>query len=194
MSNKVDIANQALTQLGADRIISFGDGTTEADVMSTLYEPVKAAFLRAYPWNFATRRAKLAQVSSEPVNEYSYQFALPEDFLKLLEAYTGDYYLYREPYEQSEYALEGKRILTNHENIYIKYVSNVVESEIEASAEQALAAKLAAEAAYPIQGSPSNMQTLLQISELKMIEARTNDNLEAGTEIFRTTRLNQVRG
>jgi hypothetical protein len=193
MSSAIDIANQALTTLGADRIISFSDGTTEADVMATIYEPQKKAFLRAYPWNFAIKRAKLAQLADAPVNEYQYQYALPDDFIKLLNLYKGDYQTVREHDEQSEYQIEGRRILSNSTNLYLKYVYDVVESQFEAAAEMAFVAKLAAEASYPLQGSPGNQQTLLQIAELKMVEARTSDNLEAGTEIFRTTRLDQVR-
>jgi len=194
MSSKIDIANQALTALGATRIISFDDESTEADVMNTIYEPVKRALLRSYPWNCATRRAKLAQLTDPPVNEYNYQFALPEDCLKVLNVYVGDWEDVRESWEQSEFRIEGKKLLTNSQNIIIKYILDIPEGTMDSHVEMAFVAKLASEAAYPIQGSPSNVQMFLQISELKTNEARTTDNLESGTEIFITRRLDAVRG
>lgn len=193
MSSKVDVANQALTMIGADRIISFGDDTTEADVMNTVYEPVKRAFLRSYPWNCASRRARLAQLAETPENEYQYQFALPDDNLRILKVYQGDRIATRDWDEYSEFRIEGKKLLCNRTNIYVLYIMDIPETDLDPHCEMALVAKLAAEAAYPIQGSPGNQTNLIQIAELKMVEARTTDNLESGTEIFRTDRLDVVR-
>jgi hypothetical protein len=194
MSSKVDIANQALTRLGANRIISFDDDTTEADVMNVTYEPTKRAFLRSYPWNCASRRAKLAQLAEPPVNEYKYAFALPEDSIKIYDVFAGDYLLVREGSERSEFRIEGKKLLTNHTNIIVLYTYDINESLMDAHVERAFVAKLAADCCYPIQGSPGNQQTWIQLAELEMVEARTTDNLESGTEIFTTSRLNNVRG
>jgi hypothetical protein len=193
MSSKVDIANQALTMLGADRIISFGDDSTEANVMSTVYEPTKRAFLRSYHWNCASRRARLALLAEEPENEYQYAFALPEDNLRILKVYRGDRIARRQWDEYSEFRVEGKKLLANSTNIFVLYIMDIVESEFDPHCEMAFVAKLAAEAAYPLQGSPGNQTNLIQIAELKMVEARTTDNLESGTEVFRTDRLDIVR-
>ena len=193
MSSKIDIANQALTALGADRIISFDDEATEADVMNTIYDPVKISLLRSYPWNCATRRSRLAQSADAPANEYQYKFALPENNLRILGVYEGDYIKIRNWDEYTEFRIEGKWLLSNSTNIFVRYIHDIAETEMDAHVEMALVAKLAAEACYPIQGVMSNYTNFVQVAELKMVEARTTDNLESGTEVFKTTRLDEVR-
>ena len=58
-SSDVAICNGALGLLGAERIVSFQDGTTQAILCDLHYSQARDATMRAYPWNFAIARANL---------------------------------------------------------------------------------------------------------------------------------------
>ena len=80
MSAPVDIANQALMMLGASPIVSFDDGTVEANSMQVAYRPAKEQVLRSYPWRCASKSATLAQLADKPVDpRWEFAFSLPED-------------------------------------------------------------------------------------------------------------------
>ncbi len=50
---KVDIASQGLVLIGANKISSFDDNSTEAQVASTLYEENVESLLSESHWRFA---------------------------------------------------------------------------------------------------------------------------------------------
>lgn len=90
MASNVDIANRALTMLGASRIISFDDNRKEAREVNAVFEQVRDEELRRYNWNFAIRRAQLAALATAPPFGFSLQFRLPADYLRVLQ--VGDYF------------------------------------------------------------------------------------------------------
>lgn len=193
MSSSVEIANQALTRLGADRITSFSDETTEAKVMSTLYPASKRSLLRSYDWNCAVKREKLAQLAEAPVNEFAYQYAVPEMCLRVLDVWSGDKKPVRYTDGTRAWVLEGKRLMTDYENIYIRYIEDVTETQLDPHVEEALVAKLAFEAAYTIQASSTAQSNFGSIYNMTLEEARTTDNLEMPHTTFDINRLRTVR-
>lgn len=88
MASKITICNRALSKLGADRITSLDDDNKAARAMKSAFDFVRDAELRAHVWNFSVKRAELAALASVPVWGYSYEYALPTDFLKLLKSAT----------------------------------------------------------------------------------------------------------
>ena len=50
MTNRVDIANQALSLFGADSITSFEENTSTARRMRTVYDTSRKALLRLHPF------------------------------------------------------------------------------------------------------------------------------------------------
>lgn len=84
----VDIINLALRKIGASDALSSAqlsaDSVPNAKVANDLYSTVLDDLLRAYPWNFATKRAKLAPSATEPAFEFKYQYRLPSDFLRII--------------------------------------------------------------------------------------------------------------
>lgn len=114
----VDIANFALNALGAGRIISLSDESEKAIILNLLYNHVRQKCLTSFNWQFARKRVKIAALADKPAFEYAYQYELPIDFLRLVQAnitYT--------PYNDSLivnsdaklYTIENNKILTNLE-------------------------------------------------------------------------------
>lgn len=80
----VSICNKALQALGAARITSLAEDSSNARNCNLCYEDIRDEELRAHVWNFAKKRATLAADATEPDFDYLYAFPLPTDCLRLL--------------------------------------------------------------------------------------------------------------
>jgi hypothetical protein len=89
MPSKVDIANRALRLIGGERITSFTQGTPNANKVTDLYDELVDDLLR-YPWNFATKRVKLAQSSTAPTFEFDHAYTLPSDWIYTVSVHGND--------------------------------------------------------------------------------------------------------
>lgn len=205
-SSAVDIANQALVLLGAKAITSFTDGDTNADTMARLYEQTKHELFRAYPWNFATKRARLAKLSPDPITtDFKFQYALPDDYIRVLRLWSpsagsgviqgsdAGYGRYRSSNYDIHYSVEGKSVLTDVDPCYVIYIADVDESQFMFQFTDAFIHRLAAKAAYGITGSNTRVNTLREDAAASLDEARTTDALEGSTEPLQSTRFTEVR-
>lgn len=114
----IDICNGGLDLLAADPINSFDDGLNGARCKRQWSKALDAV-LRMHPWNCAVKRIQIAPDSTAPLFEYSTAFTLPADVIRLLEVK-----------DNTDYKIEGRKILTNASSLSIKYVYrnvNVVE-------------------------------------------------------------------
>lgn len=76
------IVNLALSRIGHRQPIDDLDEDTEAAAMATVaYELSRDAVLEEFRWPFATKRATLALLASETLDDWSYIYALPTDCL-----------------------------------------------------------------------------------------------------------------
>lgn len=85
---KIDIANAALTLVGANQIATFNDGSTEGVAIGQLYENcVGAALLTPgglpMRWSWATRQEALGRLGAAPVGRYSVAWQQPSLCLKI---------------------------------------------------------------------------------------------------------------
>ena len=190
MSSAVDIANQSLLQLGSSQIISFDDESVEASACKALYPVAKKQVLRSYPWRCATRVETLALSSTTPVDPtWSYQYAVPSDSLRILEAMVVS----DEGYFSPNWVIEGGFIMTSQKNIAARFIKNIPEPELDVHVEMALAAKLAMDLSYSLTASQSREASLYQMYETKLNEARITDRSEGSHKKFKITTLDIVR-
>lgn len=134
MSSTTDIANAALTRLGAAPIVDIGDTTKEhARVMAASYPIARDRLLAAYRWAFAMKRASLAVDADAPAWGFSYSYTLPTDFLRIDQ--VGDQFVglsmsdYRNS-DESDFSIESGHILTNATApLPIRYIRRVPDSE-----------------------------------------------------------------
>lgn len=89
MASGVDIANRALSKLGASRITSLTDNNKGARAMLARLEFLRDAELEAHPWRFSIVRTKLPALVDAPVYGFSYQYQRPSDDLRPV--MVGDY-------------------------------------------------------------------------------------------------------
>lgn len=155
MASNVEIANRALTKIGANRIISLSDDNEEGRNLSSMFAIVRDAELRAHNWRFSIKRAQLAALSTAPEFGYDYQYRPPSDCLKIIE--VGDYYPGADLTEfvgsdTSEYAYENGVILTDYAApLKLRYVARIEDPTLfDALFVEAFACKLAMELAERI--------------------------------------------
>lgn len=163
MASKVEIVNLALRKLGAGRITALTDGVEPARVMNDIYDMVRRAELRRSTWGFALRRDSLPALAAAPEWGFARAFALPADFLRLVQ--VGDIFAVpaQDNYVNSDNSLwaiesnaDGVRVLLTDlaAPLKIRYVRDVTdETQFDALFCMALAARLAYEGCEQITGS-----------------------------------------
>lgn len=163
MASKVEIVNVALTLLGESRIMSIDDDVKAAREAKAVYDIVRDALLANYNWTFAKQRVSLPALVSVPAFQYSKQYKLPVDCLRLV--FVGDYYVgasladYRTIPDEL-YAIEGGMILTDlSAPLNIKFVARVTDTTQFAPAfTMAFASKLAMSLVEPLSQSAQKYQ------------------------------------
>ena len=168
MASQVDIANRALTKLGAARIISFSDDNKQARAVASMFNIVRDSELRSHIWSFSVKRASLPALTSTPDWGFQKEYQVPSDLLRVLmvnDVYGGPS---REDYRNqpvAEYVLEGNKILCNFAApLKIRYVSRVTDTtQWDSMFVEAFACRLAMELAEDL--TQSNTKRELAQSE-----------------------------
>jgi hypothetical protein len=188
MASSVEICNTALQMIGEDRILALTDNTRSARACNFAYEPVRLAELRAHPWNFALARTVLAPTSSTPAFNYSYEFQLPSDFLRLHP--DNDYKA------ETDWQIEGRKILTNDGNtLYLRYIKDIEDpNTMDPLFREALATALAIRICDELTQSNTKKQMLRQdyslvIARAKQVNAIENISAEPPDDEWYTARL-----
>lgn len=130
MSNSdIDICSQALGLLRADSISSFDEGTNEADICTLFYSNFVNDILTRYPWSFATKKRRLNQDSTAPLNEYRYSHIVPAAVLRVWALFPSDS-VGAQPI--TDYDIQtvdgGRRIFSNSESLWLDHTFYTAES------------------------------------------------------------------
>jgi len=182
----VEICSNALLLLGDSPISSFDDGSDRATLASNLWANARKSLLRAHPWNCAKARVNLAPEGDTPDFDWSYQFVMPSDLLRVLFVGQLD--------EPDDYVIEGRRILADENPLYITYVyDNTDVASWDAMLVQVAEVYMAARMAYAITKSAAMRDSMYQeyASLLKM--AKAVDGQEEPPETAGDTPLLDVR-
>ena len=165
----VDICNSALNHVGGNNITSLTEDSKPARLLNQRYEPVRDAVFRAHPWNCLIARTDLASDSTAPAFDFSYQYTLPSDCLRVLQA----------QYLDTVFKVEGRKILTDDSAFNLIYIKRETDTaKYDSLLIDALAARLASEIAYPLVASSVLSNSLLQVYFSKLSEARFVDATE----------------
>lgn len=163
MTSQVDIANRALTKLGAARIISFGDDNKQARAVSSMFDIVRDAELRSHIWSFSVKRASLPALLSTPDWGFQFEYQLPSDSLRILmvnDIYPGPSLEDYRNQPVADYAIEGNKILADFAApLKIRYSSRVSDTtQWDAMFVEAFACRLAMEMAEDLTQSNSKRE------------------------------------
>jgi len=182
MPSVVDICNEAMDLLGAATITALTENSKEARLCNRRFETVRDSVLRSHPWNVAITRASLAKDSETPAFGFANQFTLPTDpyCLRVLSFWNSNIDSDVAPYDSEVmFKIEGRKVLSNEGTCKITYLARITDTETyDSLLSSTIAHKLAAETAYAITGSTTVSQSMQQLYELRMREARSIDAME----------------
>lgn len=165
MASKVDIANFALMKLGEGTIMALTDNSEQARVMNLIWDMTQDSEFRNRVWSFSVKRAQLAASATAPSWGYDYQYPLPADFLRLLQADevfpAPDMSDYRNM-DAAIYRIEGNAILTNlSAPLKIKYVARITDTGLwDSGFVSVMASRLAVEACHRLTSKEGYVEVL----------------------------------
>ncbi len=168
MPSQVVICNLALTRIGGEEITAIDEGTRDSRLCNRHYDPTLLALLREHEWNFAIKRAVLAEDATPPISEYTKRFVLPADFIKVvrLNECTSD-----------EYRIENGYLVTDEGTATIEYVFEVSdENDFDPQFVDVFAQRLAAEICYALTENNTLTEQCWRIYANKLSMARTMDS------------------
>jgi hypothetical protein len=172
------ICDQAMTWIGADRLV---DNTNESMMIEWLeinYEPLRDSVLEERTWSFATTRV-LSE--SDTLNETSpayYEHDMPEEWLKVFRVYSDS-----ELANQIDWYFEGGKVLCRHATVYLWGLIKIEDINLyPKSFVQALAARVAAELAYTVTKSRTLAETMWMLYSEKLKEAAARDGAQGRSE------------
>ena len=169
MASVVEICNGALNQLGASTILSLTEDSKNARLCNARYANIRDAIFRHHPWNCLLKRVELAADTATPAWGFTSQFTLPSDCLRLIKIL--DY--------ESDYVVEGRKILSYSSTMKILYISRVEDpNEYDQLLREVITASLAADIAYAVTSSNPVAQSMYALYQEKLKDARFVDSTE----------------
>ena len=191
MASTVDICNSALNLLGASTISALTDDSKNARLCNQRYEPVRNRVFRSHAWNCLTKRAQLAQDSSTPVVEYSYQYTLPSDCLRVLKIHTGSADSIS---SDIDYQVEGRKIKTNQGTVYLVYVALITDpNEYDTYLQESISHQLAADIAYAVTNNATLANNYMTRADERLREARFIDATENSLGTIESSEFTDAR-
>jgi len=159
MASVVEICNGALNQLGATTILSLTEDSKNARLCNQRFTQVRDSVFRSHPWNCLQKRQELAADTTAPAWGFKFAYTLPADCLRLLRILDYD----------SNYKVEGRKILSNTSSMKILYIGRITDpNEYDESLRETLSAALGADIAFAV---TSNIDQDLGMSD--QIDAST---------------------
>ena len=169
MASVVDICNGALNQLGASTILSLTEDSKNARICNQRYTQVRDGVFRSHPWNCLQKRVELAADTTAPAWGFKVSFTLPSDCLRLLRIL--DY--------ESNYKVEGRKILSNTSGMKILYVARITDpNQYDELLRETLSASLGADIAFAITSNNQTAQNMYTLFQDKLRDARFVDSTE----------------
>ena len=169
MASTVDICNGALNQLGATTILSLTEDSKNARLCNSRFTQVRDAVFRSHPWNCLQKRVELAADTTAPAWGFSYAYTLPADCLRLLRILDYD----------SNYKVEGRKILSNTSSMKILYIGRITDpNEYDESLRETLSAALGADIAFGVTSNNQTATNMYNLFQDKLKDARFIDSTE----------------
>lgn len=170
MASNVEIANLALSRLGADLILAIDENTENGRKVNAIYEIVRDIMLAMHPWNFALKRVDLALIDETPNFGFDKVFQLPPDYLRVIKTDQAT---------DVDYKIEGRKLYIDVSSVKIQYIFRVTDPvEFSPGFVIAFSDELAARLAYPIVGSRSVGADIQKIALLSLRVAKSQDAQE----------------
>lgn len=188
-ADKLEIYNGALRRLGSREIASLAENRKPRRVLDGVWGASSDIVLRALErgeWNFAIRTVQgTYSTSVEPPFGFKRAYDKPDDFRRLA-SLCADARLSR-PLTDDEYVDEAGYWFTDHDVIYVRYVSSRSDYGFNSSAwtetfRDYLKAWMAWEACEPITNSTSKRDRAQRDMDIALATAKSHDAMQEGVK------------
>lgn len=175
-TSDVAIANLALTKIGDLRITALSDNTKPAREINAIYGMLRDKLQRTYNWRFCVKRAALAADVATPVFDYSYQYSIPTDCLRVLQ--INAYYPAPDLSDLissngQEYVIEGGKILTRSSGVLnLRYLARIEDTtKFDSSFDEAFSALIAYNVCEALTQSDAKKNAALRDYRMALMDA-----------------------
>jgi hypothetical protein len=197
-TSDVAIANLALTKIGDLRIISLSDNTKPAREVSAVYTMLRDKLQRTYNWRFCVKRATLAADVATPVFDYTHQYTIPTDCLRILQ--VGTFFPAPDLSDLigsggQEYVIEGGKILTrNDDALNLRYLARITDPvQFDTAFDEAFASLIAYTVCEALTQSDAKKNIALRDYRMSLMEAVRANAIENPPESIADTTWLTVR-
>ena len=142
--SKTTIFNMALNELGVSAPITDAKAQddTRAIILNNFYETARDEVLKAFDWNFAEKYRVLTRTKDECLDpRFKYTYDFPDDCLSARELFLIQGDDKRKKFRLSANEKGQKVILTEHEDVILRY-TRIVKNETHFDAEFAMSLAL----------------------------------------------------
>lgn len=195
---ETEIANLALSKLGASLIIRMGDASIpESHNAGILYQPTLERVLRDHQWSFAEREEALALLPTAESRNWSYTYKLPANFARLVSIQSNTRGIPERNFHRT-----GFKLHCDVSPVFVHYIrKDVLPDEFDPDFREAFVTLLASELAKPILQSPEMKAQLFQeytqvaLPRAKATDAKETDSNEnhGPYQAILNSPLNQAR-
>lgn len=188
----IELVNAALTKIGQEPLVSLDNteviSSTVTAVNATV-DIVKRELLRCNDWNCARTTAKLFKTTEEKKLGWDFVYQLPTEpeCLRVVQVSIDggetfidcdEYYNHNKGPSEVLFDIDGDYLLSNSENVYVKYTADIDPAKFDASLASAFVAQLAADLAYTLPASTSLAEYLARVAKQKLKTARSTNARE----------------
>ena len=164
MTNKINICNQALANLGKAAIAALDNSSESARQCARFYDRALATALRDYPWQFARKQESLALLT-KTVDGWDYLYAYPAGCVKVRRIYTAENYDLFGGEGYDLFNVDGAQaIACNVAQAKAEFTALVTDPALfDSQFEACLVFALAGDIAMPLTGDLKRRQAMLQL-------------------------------
>lgn len=182
----LEICSRSMVLIGADNVISFEDGTNEAQVAAALYESTLRSALTEHRWNFAINQYQAAKLVAAPSVGYACQYELPAPILTIDRVIPG----------HIKYELFAQRkVYTSYDGeLWVEGVFRVDESHFPGYFTEYLEYRLAAKFAFPVTADKGVAQAMQDAAKIYQKAAKAADSKQRKGVGIKNFSLIDVRG
>lgn len=137
----------ALTNLRANPISSFVDGSNEGEICGIFYDAFIKDIFSRYPWSFAMKKRQLTADATDPVNEWTYRHIIPAECERLWALYESSSVGVR---PIKDFDLLERYVQSDYDSLYGEYTYYVSEATWPGYFIQYAVSALAAAIAMPV--------------------------------------------
>ena len=188
MASNVEIANSALTKLGASRITALTDNVKAAREINAIFELRRDYLLRTHNWSFAMTRASLPALDETPAWGYTTLYQLPTDCLRVVQ--VNDTWVvpgladYTSGPDSEPYKITGRRIETDiGAPLKLRYIKRVTDpAQFDAAFVEVFASDLADQVCEALTQSNTKREATRAVLRQSLLEAVRSNAIELPPE------------